>query len=192
MDLAHLNASPDGQLTTSQGCPDLFLSVPFIFLSLFAAFPPLSGFGRRSSTVLSPPQGSPEPEILILGFGTLSLLYSPLLLGGTLVRKPSPATFLGSLWPLPAQALAGQGQPGRGWETGSPIPSHVTCYCVVSSSRAAASSSPSNRTQGQLPRCQSFLASAPKAMAPPTLTLRFYFLEARVPLWADALHLASL
>ena len=74
-----------------------FVSVSFIFLSLFDPLPPLSGLGRRSSTVLSPPQGSPEPEILILGFGSLSPLYFPVLLGGTLVRKPSPWTFLGSL-----------------------------------------------------------------------------------------------
>ena len=71
------------------------------------------------------------------------------------------------------------------------FPGHVTCYCVVSSSRTGASSSPSNRTHVQLPRCQSLLASASKASAPPTLTLRFYFLEARVLVWAGALHLAS-
>lgn len=182
----------DSSLPLKVALTSSFSSVSLIFLSLFAPLPPLSGLGRRSSTVLSPPQGSPEPEILILGFGSLSPLYFPILLGGTLVRKPSPRTFLESLWPLPAQARAGRGQPGRGRETGSPLPGHVTCYCVLSSSRAATSSSPSNRTHGQLPTCQPLLASASQAEAPPTLTLRFDFLEARVPLWADALHLASL
>lgn len=83
--------------------------------------------------VPSPCQGSPEPEVPILGFGPLSLLYFSITLGALW----SEDQVLGHSWGNSGYCLLRLGLAkaslGGAGKQETPSQGHVTCYCAVSS-----------------------------------------------------------